>query len=304
MAHEGIPFQGFASEPVYSLRTLRGIKSLMKLAKAVSAARQSLDADRPDLIFSTGGYGAAPAGFAAGKLGIPVVLHEQNTVPSRANLLMAKHASCVCTVFRGAEKHFPGSRVVRTGMPIRRELREAALKAPETGDSIFVFGGSQGAKVISEAAITASLSGNDLKCIVALGKSGADNALGADPTRVETHPYLSASGMADAFSRSFAVASRAGGSLAEIAAFRRPSLLVPLPIAFADHQTHNAREFVEMGAATLIPQPELSPETLRDALLEWKSDEERTAKARAALAEWDILDTVPQILSILEGAVS
>ena len=106
------------------------------------------------------------------------------------------------------------------------------------------------------------------------------------------------------FSCAVAVSRSGAGSLAEMAAFRRPAILVPYPQAFADHQLHNALEFEEMGAATIVRQTELQPSTLESRILLWQQDEDLRARAQQALAEWDIPDSAARIVRLLEEAAA
>jgi UDP-N-acetylglucosamine--N-acetylmuramyl-(pentapeptide) pyrophosphoryl-undecaprenol N-acetylglucosamine transferase len=310
MREAGIAFQGFASEPVFSLRTIRGMRSLWRLQQAIGEAKKSLKSDRPDVLFSTGGYGAAPAAFAAVKLGIPVVIHEQNSVPSRTNLLLAPRAAAVCTTFLSSETSFGNANVIRTGLPVRKEIRSVTHSLPET-PTILVVGGSQGSRALNQMVLRASalMAETDVRWLHASGKKLYDESLELKAelglgNRHDLRPYFKGKEMADAYAQSTLVCARSGGTLAEIAAVRRPSVLIPLPIAFADHQRVNAEEFVSMAAADRLLEADLTPEKLADALKGWIDSPDRTAKAQASLAEWDILDTVPQILKILEQAAA
>ena len=118
----GIAFKGFPSEPVFSLKTPRGWKALLNLYRASNMARKALGDLKPAVVFSTGGYSSAPVVRAARSLGIPYVLHEANSVPGRSIKLFAPQAKSVAVTFRRSEKEFPGCRVIRTGMPVRKEL--------------------------------------------------------------------------------------------------------------------------------------------------------------------------------------
>ena len=99
------------------------------------------------------------------------------------------------------------------------------------------------------------------------------------------------------------VAARGGaGTLAELAAFGLPSVIVPFPLAFANHQWHNAQEFVQMGAAQVVGQEVLNGDTLRSALAAWLDDPGRREAAQSALKEWDVPDAPQRILVLLDEA--
>jgi UDP-N-acetylglucosamine--N-acetylmuramyl-(pentapeptide) pyrophosphoryl-undecaprenol N-acetylglucosamine transferase len=115
--------------------------------------------------------------------------------------------------------------------------------------------------------------------------------------------YLDADEMASAlFSCSLAVCRAGAGTLAELAAFRKPSILVPYPHAFGDHQRYNAQAFVDIGAADLLPQAELHAANLEAKVKGWLEDPARGEAAASALAKWDKPGAATEILGILEEA--
>ena len=154
----GITFRGFPSDPLYSLKSPRGWKSLAGLIRARLAVGPVLKRIGPDAVFSTGGYSAGPVVSAAQALGIPFVIHEGDSVTGRTNKMFAARARAVATTFHGAAKHFEGCNVVRTGQPLRKELR-AIADGPHMKDLlplILVSGGSQGAQALNQAVLGAA----------------------------------------------------------------------------------------------------------------------------------------------------
>ncbi|HRF60275.1 MAG TPA: undecaprenyldiphospho-muramoylpentapeptide beta-N-acetylglucosaminyltransferase [Fimbriimonadaceae bacterium] len=312
-----LPFEGFSSEPVTSLRKLKGWKALLALLRATGAARRALDRDRPDVLFSTGGYASAPVAMAARRLRIPYVIHEQNTVPGRTNRILAKESFAVATVFRSGAEHFPGSRVVRTGMPIRSALRQSAQGRLGVGqvlreDSpiLLVMGGSQGAVALNDACLATALrmASTEVQWLHVAGPSHFDATLQSVAklgirSPYEVRAFLEAEELASAlFSASLVICRAGAGTLAELAAFRTPAILVPYPSAFGDHQRVNALEFESMGAATLLPQSELQPAALEARIHLWLTESDRRDAAAGALAAWDIPDAIDQVLSLLRAA--
>lgn len=307
---ESIEFRGFASEPLYSLRSARGVRAAFRILVATSRARAALRAWKPDAVFSTGGYSAAPVVGAARRLGIPYVLLEANSAPGRSNLMFAKQASAVATVFRSSEGRFPGCRVVRTGLPIRKALREAAAgKRGAEEPNVLITGGSQGSEFLNtHVPPAAALMGDaELGWLHVAGKAHADDVGRAAATlglgkRYRIAPFLEADQMAAAYAEASLIVCRSGGSLAEVALFGLPSVLVPLPSAAGDHQTHNAREFVEMGGAVLHPQAGSTSEKLRDDIRLWLDDADRRERAAAALKAFDVPDATERVLALVEAA--
>jgi UDP-N-acetylglucosamine--N-acetylmuramyl-(pentapeptide) pyrophosphoryl-undecaprenol N-acetylglucosamine transferase len=308
-----MPFLGFESGPVYRLTTLKGFKSLLTLLRSTNDVVKSMRVKGVDVVFATGGYAAAPVLNAARKLKVPLVLHEQNTEPGRTNLIMSRYARAVCTAFHGSAKHFPAEKVVRVGMPIRRELRQTAeqarlLELGSTLPGILVMGGSQGSQVLNDLALsTAMRMGEErIRWTHLTGLSHYEstmNSLHKMGIRAEysIKSYLQANEMADAMSDCRVAVCRSGaGSMAELAAFRKPSVLVPYPSAFNDHQYYNAKEFADMGAAEIVREGDLDPAVLESRILGWLYDEDRQLAAAKALAEWDVPNAVERILGIIE----
>jgi UDP-N-acetylglucosamine--N-acetylmuramyl-(pentapeptide) pyrophosphoryl-undecaprenol N-acetylglucosamine transferase len=311
-----IPFRGFPSEPLYSLKSPKGWRAAINLLRATVTARGVVRKISPDAVFSTGGYSSAPIVSAARSLGIPFVLHEQNSVPGRSNLLSAKAAFMVATTFHSAEQHFDGCRVERTGLPVRHELREVAashrLGIDVSPMHVLVVGGSQGAASLNEAALATAtrMTGRDLRWTHVTGRTHFETIF---PTYeklgiksiYEVKSFLEGSAMAEAYARSSLVIARSGaGTLSELAAFRLPSVLVPYPSAHANHQFHNAKEIEELGAAVTIEQADLHPSKLQDALERWMDDSTRRERAQAVLMDWDQPDAAKRIVQLLGEAAA
>jgi len=301
---QGILFQGFPAEPVVTLKSVAGLRALANLYRATGMVKRALVASRPDAVFSTGGYSAAPVVAAARSLGIPYVLHEANSMPGRANRMFARQASAFACTFRTTESHFPG--VVRTGMPIRKALREAAASMQTEDRTILVVGGSQGSLFLNNAVTGAAFELEDVRFLHSSGRAHLD----AVRERVrnfpsyEVVPYFEAAEMATAYQRATVAIARSGGTLAEFAMFGLPSVLVPLPTSADDHQMHNAREFVNLGAARMIPQGEATPSRIALEVRSWLDDPTSRAKAKLALAEWDVPDATERLVQLVEVAAA
>lgn len=310
----GIPFRGFPSEPLYSLKSPKGWLAAANLLRATVSARGAVKKSKADVVFSTGGYSSAPIVTAARNIGLPYVIHEQNSVPGRSNLLAAKKAAYVATTFHTADRQFPDSRVVRTGLPVREELREIAASHQLLIDvhplQILVVGGSQGAAALNEAALATAtrMTERDLRWTHVTGKSHFEKIF---PTYeklgigsiYEVKAFLDGPAMGQAYANASLVVGRSGaGTLSELAAFRLPSVLVPFPSAYANHQLFNAKEFEEMGAAVVVPQDVLHPAKLQEALSEWIDSPSRRERAQQALLEWDQPDAARSILELVGKA--
>jgi UDP-N-acetylglucosamine--N-acetylmuramyl-(pentapeptide) pyrophosphoryl-undecaprenol N-acetylglucosamine transferase len=273
---------------------LKAARAAMKSAAAVGASRRLLSARDASAVLGGGGYVAGPVGFAASRLGLPLVLTEADSHLGLANRMLAGRARRVCLAFPIEGK--TDQRYLVTGRPIdakighadRGAARERFGIGPEAR-TILVFGGSLGAKTVNEAALAAfagQVPGPAHILHITGRRDYAESrerldAAGADRyTLLEYEP-----GLADALAAADLVVARSGGSVFEIAAAGRPAILVPYPHATADHQTDNARWMAEAGAAVVIADAELSAERLRASVHELLSDPERLkGMAEASLA--------------------
>ena len=255
---------------------------------------------KPDVAIGFGAYVELPLVRAAAKLGIPVVLHEQNSVPGLANKQSAKAASLVAIAqpsVRSIFEHAGAKRIEFTGNPVRRSVlagdcvrgREA-LGIPKDATVLLVFGGSLGAKHLNDRMASLKselLSREDLYVIHSTGADGYDDTAAAlslsdeEKQRYRLMPYID--NMGDMLSAADLVLSRSGASsVAEIAALAVPSVLVPYPLATADHQTTNARFLVDAGAAVMFADADIDGADFEHTVLELLDDSARRTKMHDA----------------------
>jgi UDP-N-acetylglucosamine--N-acetylmuramyl-(pentapeptide) pyrophosphoryl-undecaprenol N-acetylglucosamine transferase len=243
---------------------------------------------KPDAVLGTGGYVSGPVVLMARLNRIPAVIQEQNSVPGSTNRWLNLVANQVHISFVESRSYFRRRNNLKvSGNPIRRSLalqdRAGAYEAlgldPERR-TLFIFGGSRGAKSINEAAAGALERMRSRAGLQVIWQTGAEDheamrdRFRGFPYPVRVFAYL------DAIERAYAVADlavcRAGAmTVAELTACGVPAILVPYPHATHDHQTHNARGLVDRGAAEMIPDAELNPETLARRIEELLQDEAR-----------------------------
>jgi UDP-N-acetylglucosamine--N-acetylmuramyl-(pentapeptide) pyrophosphoryl-undecaprenol N-acetylglucosamine transferase len=267
----------------FSLRTLTAsgfagvgiLKRLEALASLPVALAQSvwiLIRFRPGAVVGVGGYASFPMGLAAGLGGFPLLLLEQNVSPGLANRLLKRAARVVAVAFPQTLAAFPGKGRLM-GNPVRASLTAVGPEAePQAPLRLLVFGGSRGARAVNEAFVQAAprlaaFPGG----IEILHQTGADDvervrrAYAAAGIGARVEPFIDA--MEEAYAWCHACVCRAGATtVAELAAVRRPALLVPFPHAAGDHQTLNARGLAELGAALWADQARLDTESLLGSL--------------------------------------
>ncbi|MDP4007128.1 MAG: undecaprenyldiphospho-muramoylpentapeptide beta-N-acetylglucosaminyltransferase [bacterium] len=229
----------------------------------------------PDLIFSKGGYGSLPATIAGWLLGVPIFLHESDSVPGLANRIATKFSTMVFTSFPRNE-HFPKAKALLLGNPVRTEVLkgskdQAAQFFHLEGQKplVFIMGGSQGAKRVNEMLLI--ILEEALKTFELIHQTGEKNyaemkketdAILSEEARKAYHavPFLKETELRDAYAAANLVVARAGsGSIFEIAAVGKPAILIPLPESAQNHQVTNAYEYARTGAAAVLEQANLTP---------------------------------------------
>jgi UDP-N-acetylglucosamine--N-acetylmuramyl-(pentapeptide) pyrophosphoryl-undecaprenol N-acetylglucosamine transferase len=295
---EGFPFHAIPSRKLSrqarrpTLGSPEALAALGIMAWGTVRAGLLLRHLRPDVAVGTGGYASAGVMLAAALQGIPTVIHEQNAVAGRANRVLGRLVTRVAITFEGSERFFPAGKAVCTGLPIRPEIAagdpEPARRrfglAPDR-PTLLVVGGSGGARRLNQAVADARprLLNLGLQIVHPWGKANVDASVPPAGDGYHPVPYLEE--MASALAAADVVLCRAGAStLAEVAAVGRPALLVPYPYAVDDHQTANARVFVDRGAARLVPDRELDGDRLVAELEALLGDPDARARMRAASA--------------------
>ncbi len=298
-----VPQAGFELVPIEvsgidRSRPWTAVAALLRVRRARAALRRRFrEQGAPDVAVGFGAYVEVPLLGCCRSLGVPYVLHEQNSVAGLANRSLAPRAAAVCVSFPAARAAFPKApRVVVTGNPVRRSVLEASrgrgrasVGAAEGDCVVLVFGGSLGAHHLNEGVVALKdelLARPGVRVVHSTGADDfawASSALalsGEEAARWRVVPYID--DMGDKLAAADLVVSRAGASsVAEIGAVGVPSLLVPYPLATADHQTTNAAHLVDAGAAVLVPDDQVGTPAFSQALLGLVDD----AAARSRMRE-------------------
>jgi UDP-N-acetylglucosamine--N-acetylmuramyl-(pentapeptide) pyrophosphoryl-undecaprenol N-acetylglucosamine transferase len=238
--------------------------------KSLRIAGRIVSDFRPDVVVGVGGYASGPLLRQAGKLGIPVLIQEQNSYAGITNKLLARKASVICVAYEGMEKYFPAGKIIKTGNPVRQSfdnlnnLKKEALeffRLKKDQPVVLVLGGSLGAGSINRSLSenltemmnsgcqwiwqTAKLYFEDVNALLAV--SSAENIM--------AHSFINR--MDYAFAAADVIISRAGaGTISELCLVGRPVILVPSPNVAEDNQTKNALALSERNAAIMIPDNE------------------------------------------------
>jgi UDP-N-acetylglucosamine--N-acetylmuramyl-(pentapeptide) pyrophosphoryl-undecaprenol N-acetylglucosamine transferase len=258
----------------------RGAVTAMKLPWSFYQAVSIIRGFSPHIVIGVGGYSSGPVCLAARWRGIPCAIQEQNSFPGLTNRLLCRIVDKVFVSFEESRAHLSCGSVVWTGNPVRKELLEQAATGlkEEERFCILVVGGSQGARAVNEAFLSA------LEILVAGGKEVRviHQSGEADFGRV-AQEYKARGLMGDvrafiqdmawAYAQADLVVSRAGATtLSELTSLGKPSILIPYPYAANNHQELNARSTVQAGGAEMILQKELSGERLAGVLMSYMED--------------------------------
>ncbi len=245
-------------------------------------------------VFSMGGYVAGPPVMAALLSGVPLVVMEPNAVPGFTNRVIGRFISRALISFPETASYFRPGRTEITGLPVREEFFRIPPK-PGTGTlQVLITGGSQGSRALNRAARESwpllRQSGISVRLLVQTGPGEAERMraeFAESGLEGEVVPFISA--MPAAFESADLVVCRSGaGTVSELAAAGRPSILVPFPFAADDHQTRNAEAMERAGAARLVPESEMSGERLCSLIQELARDAgalESMAQAARSLAK-------------------
>jgi len=288
----------------FGLGTLR---IFAKLLLSVLQVRKLLKRGKFQAVLTTGGYIAAPAILAARSLGLPVVLHESNALPGKVTRWLSPLCTRVAIGFESAAQYLPRAQTVYVGTPVRSQFRSAQtldLAIPPEAPLIVVVGGSQGAVSLNQMV---------RQCAPAWIDAGAwivhltgENDLESDSF---SHPHYFGlpfyNDMAGLFHRANLAISRAGaGSMTELAMTRTPSILIPYPYAAEDHQTYNAKVFVEAGAALLFPQDLITAETLQTKVLGLLRSPETLEKMAEAARKLAVTNSAELLAALVKTLIA
>ena len=279
--HVLLPLHGIdRSRPLAAWRPLVGLTvGLIRVVRLFAKLR-------PDVVVVTGGYASAAAGIAAGLMGVPLVLQEQNSFPGAVTKLLTRFAARIHVAFPEAITRLPmgAVRCVVSGNPVRErsemERGEArrVFGVPHDVTLTLVMGGSQGSRAINRR-LTSYVEGvsrgeldrpEPLHLLWATGRQhyeGVEAALlgVGTPEWVHLLPYLEE--MPAALAAADLALSRAGAmTIAEFMNQGLPAILVPLPTSAENHQMYNARALELAGAARVVPEDELDPQRLEEEL--------------------------------------
>ncbi len=291
-AIEGLPIRGFQRGSV-----LKNIGLPWRVIRSMLKARHLVRTFKPNVAVGVGGYASGPVLAAAQRMHIPTLIQEQNSFPGKTNIYLAKRVDRICVAYAGMDKFFPKEKVLLTGNPVRQEVVRLAGKRPrglehfglQDGKPIlFITGGSLGARGVNKG-IEAALPLFKQAGIQVIWQTGtpyfkqASEAVSRlDYMECKVHEFVTK--MDYAYAVADLVVARAGAiSVSELCLVQKPAILIPLPTAAEDHQTHNARALTDNGAAVLV-RDDKAAEELGKTVLSLITDPAALERLRNAIA--------------------
>ena len=292
MEMEKVPAAGYRiiGLPITGLKRSLALSNFalpFKVIKSLGMARRTLKTFKPDIAIGVGGYASAPLLWAAGRLGIPTLIQEQNGFAGLTNKILSRKAGSICVAYEGMERFFPADRIVLSGNPIRKDIVPATEQMIKEGyafygldpkkKQIFVVGGSLGSRTLNEAMkkwITDGCPGGaDIEVIWQCGKyykPSIDRFMedmktqGKDVSGIQHSDFIQRMDLAYAVAD--VVISRSGASsVSELCAAHKATIFVPSPNVTEDHQTHNAMALVNKEAAIIVKDAEASDKLMKTA---------------------------------------
>ncbi|HEY4000810.1 MAG TPA: undecaprenyldiphospho-muramoylpentapeptide beta-N-acetylglucosaminyltransferase [Candidatus Xenobia bacterium] len=319
---DAVPAAGFRIEFVHarglSKQPVKAAMAVVETGAGFVQAMAVLHTWAPHVVIGSGGYVSAPVVAAAGCLGIPVVLLEQNVEPGKTTRLLSRYARRICVSFEDSLPYLPEGRAIVTGNPVRadilartREDGRRRLDLPADEFCLLVTGASQGARSINEAILQALPLWKDqaLTVLHLTGKAHhADIQARAQGLvnggRMTYRPIAYLEDMASAYAAADLVVARAGATtLAEVTSRGLPGVYVPYPFAADNHQEKNARRLEARGAALVLPDREVG-DRLAACVLELCKDAPRLQNMSASSLALGRPKALDAILDVIEQVVA
>lgn len=271
----GIPFRSIEISGFKRKLSVQNIKTVLRFLKGTAKSKQYIKSFKPDVVIGTGGYVCGPVVYAATRLNIPTIIHEQNSVPGLTNKFLSRFVDRIALSFEQAKEYFPENKVILTGNPRASEVvsnkgknAKRQLGVDENKKTVLIVGGSRGARPINDAFLESLTDAGkrDYQFVYVTGDTHYDSVLRevqkhGDLQNVMIKPFIH--NMPEILGGMDLIVARAGATtLAEITALGLPSILIPSPYVTNNHQEKNARAFEASGAAVVISEKEMNGQML------------------------------------------
>ncbi|EKN62535.1 undecaprenyldiphospho-muramoylpentapeptide beta-N-acetylglucosaminyltransferase [Schinkia azotoformans] len=313
---ENIPFKSIEITGFKRKLSFENIKTIMRFLKGTSLSKKYIKEFKPDIVLGTGGYVCGPVVYAAAKLNIPTIIHEQNSVPGLTNKFLSKYVDKVALCFEEAGQYFPKEKTILTGNPRASEvigndgnIGKRSVGLDPTKKVVLIVGGSRGAKPINDAFIEVlpKVREKSYQVLYVTGDVHYENVLKevnkvGNPDNVIIKPFLH--NMPEVLAGVDLIVARAGATtLAEITALGIPSILIPSPYVTNNHQEKNARALGDNGAAIVRLEKEMNGITLLRDIDHVLLNEETLMQMKQSSARLGIPTAANKLYAVMEQLI-
>ena len=304
----GIDYYALKIDGIYNKNPFHMLNALYLTVVGIIKCKKIIRKFKPDIVIGVGGYVTVPVLYAAHKLHIKTLLHEQNRVPGKANKFLGNFVDTICVSMKKTQDYFPNSQVVFTGNPRSEEALNAKVgnKAKyglaKEKKLVLITTGSLGASTINDviASLLPNFRPKSYQVLLVTGKDNYDFMKRVSvPKNVQIVPYLD--DMLGVLKFTDLIVSRAGAStISEITALEIPSILIPSPYVANNHQVENAKELSDVGAAILIEEKDLTKELLLKNIDKIINDQDIYKKMSKSAKKLGIASSVSLIYNEIE----
>lgn len=308
---KGIPFETIEIYGFNRHNLFKNFKVLSCLVKSNKKCKKLIKDFNPDIVIGVGGYVTVPVIRSAKKLGYKTFIHEQNSIPGKANLYLKKYADKIGISMKSTEKDFPKEKVVFTGNPcsedaIKKEvIDKTTLGLSKDKKLVLIVMGSLGASTINDIMINTlpKINNNSYEVMFVTGKNDYEKvSKNKFPDNVKVVPYID--GLSGLLKNTDLIITRAGAStLSEIIALKVPSILIPSPYVPNNHQYINAMDLVNVKAADIIEEKDLQPEVLLEKIDNLLADQDRLNEMKNNLSTLAVNDSASIIYNTLKELI-
>ena len=266
----GIKFIGIDMEGLNRKNIFSNVQVIRKFNKAVTKAKEIIKEFKPDVVIGAGGYITAPVLYAAHKLKIPTLIHEQNSIPGISNKFISNFSDKICVSLPNSLNLFPSDKTVYTGNPRSEEIKnvkkkpKSSLGFNQDKKLVIVVMGSLGSTTMTKKIkeLIPGFNNKAYQVLVITGKKYFDEYKDINVSEnVKIVPYMD--DLINVMKDSDLIVSRAGAStIAEITAIGLPAILVPSPYVTNNHQYKNAKELEDRGACIIVTEDDFSKDKI------------------------------------------
>lgn len=300
---EGIPYIGIEMKGLNRKNIFKNVGVMKTYFKAVSKAKVEITKFKPDVVIGFGGYISAPVIYAASKLKIKTIIHEQNSIPGVSNKFLSRYVDKVLVSFKENIKDFPSSKTIYTGNPRSEQIKDIKkVSKTELGfkkdkDLVIIVMGSLGSLTMTKKlkGIIPIFRNKDYQVLLITGKDYYDDYKDIKiSSNVKLVPFID--NLIGLMKDADLIITRSGAStIAEITSIGLPAIMVPSPYVTNNHQYINAKSLEDDGACIILKEEDFNKSSLINLLDKTINDKDKLKKMREALLKRGVLDSATRV---------